>query len=214
MSIGATALERSRDRRSARTACGRSSGASRTARAASEGDGALEFDWTSGTVTGEMKASPSTCALEPDVQDRLSIQIAAVTALLRGQEPGDDRMIDDDKHQALQLHAEGAGTARYQDRKSRQRSMYESTRPNSNRMSRFWLVPEPRIRPRARIEKWRKGKVETVMTLTSLERRASDLTVSACGHDARANTTARRRRSNPLTSSPLPDLPRRRLGAI
>jgi hypothetical protein len=133
-------------------------------------DGALKFDWTSGTVTGEIEGKPVDLRTEPNVQDRLSIQIAAVTALLRGQEPGDVPLIDDNKIKHYSYSKKEPASLDTKIGKV-DSVIYESSRANSNRMSRFWLVPSLEYVP-VRMENWRKGKMEVVMVLTALRRGA------------------------------------------
>lgn len=128
-----------------------------------KGDGALRFDWANGVVTGRIGGEDIRFPTEPKMQDRLSIQIAVATALLRGQEPGEFPMIDDNrvkrytytKKEAVKIDT-ALGPF--------ETTIYESTRPGSRRVARFWLAPKLEFAP-ARAEQVRKGKVETVMTL-------------------------------------------------
>ena len=95
--------------------------------------------------------------------DRLSIQLGAMTSLLQGQEPGTIAMVNGDnirhytytrgKTETVQSRLGALDTV-----------VYESTRPNSNRISRVWHAPSLEFIA-ARAEQIRKGKVETVMTL-------------------------------------------------
>jgi hypothetical protein len=131
-------------------------------------DGTLRFDWQNGTVTGQVGDDRVDLATQARVQDRLSIQIAAMTALLRGEDPGTMPLIDNNRVKqysyarkndvALETNIGKLGTV-----------VYESTRLNSDRMSRFWLAADLDYIP-ARVELTRKGKVETVMVLTALQR--------------------------------------------
>jgi hypothetical protein len=47
--------------------------------------------------------------------------------------------------------------------------LYESTRPGSERLSRFWHAPDLGYIP-VRVEQRRKGKLETIMELTAVQR--------------------------------------------
>jgi hypothetical protein len=62
-----------------------------------EDDGVLEFTWDKELVTGEVEGTRVELPTEPGLQDRLSIQIEVMTALLRTEEPGTIPMIDEDK---------------------------------------------------------------------------------------------------------------------
>lgn len=131
------------------------------------GDGRLVFDWQAGRVTGTADNSAIDLPLEPGLQDRLSIQIAVMTALLRGTEPGTIPLIDDDriKHYVYRRVGNAVldtslGTV--------DTVVYESSREGSSRLSRFWMAPELGWVP-VRAEQIRKGKVETVMEIRALE---------------------------------------------
>lgn len=128
-----------------------------------KGDGALRFDWGNGVVTGRIGGEDIRFPTEPKMQDRLSIQIAVVTALLRGQEPGEFPMIDDNRvkrytYTKKQLETVETPLGPFET------TIYESTRPGSSRIARFWLAPRLNFTP-ARAVQVRKGKVETVMIL-------------------------------------------------
>jgi hypothetical protein len=132
-----------------------------------QGDGKLQFDWANNVVTGEIEGEKIQLGLEPGLQDRLSIQIDVVTSLLRGEEPGTIPLIDDNRVKRYSYVKKEASSM---DTKLGKLDtvLYESTREGSNRQSRFWLVPKMEYLA-ARAEQIRKGKVETVMVLTSVE---------------------------------------------
>lgn len=130
-------------------------------------DGALTFDWQVGKVTGRVEDVAVELPLEPGVQDRLSIQIAVMTALLREESPGTIALIDDERvkrYTYLEKHQETLDSPLGQ----LQTVLYESAREGSDRLSRFWFVPGKQFIT-ARAEQLRKGKVETVMVLTALD---------------------------------------------
>ena len=130
-------------------------------------DGQLHFDWNRNVVTGEIESEKIELPLEPGLQDRLSIQIDVVTSLLRGEEPGIIPLIDDNRVKRYSYQKKETTSV---DTKLGKLDtvLYESTREGSNRQSRFWLVPKMEYLA-ARAEQVRKGKVETVMTLLSVE---------------------------------------------
>lgn len=130
-------------------------------------DGRLRFDWDRKIASGEIEGEKIELPLEPGLQDRLSIQIHVVTSLLRGQEPGVIPLIDDNRIKRYSY--EKKGVVALDTRLGKLDTLlYESTRQGSDRQSRFWLVPELEYLA-ARAEQIRKGKVETVMTLLSVE---------------------------------------------
>lgn len=132
-------------------------------------DGSLDFDWSRNTATGVVEGKPVNLTLEPGLQDRLSIQIAVVTMLMRGIDPGVIPLIDDERVKRYRYEKKQPAVI---DSKLGKLDtiVYESSREGSNRMTRFWLTPKMEFVP-ARAEQVRKGKVETVMTLVALERR-------------------------------------------
>lgn len=133
-----------------------------------KGDGKLQFNWETNTVTGDFEGKPVSLPLTPGVTDRQSIQLGAMEALLRGQEPGTIAMVNGD---SVRHYTYTRGKTETMDTKlgKLETIVYESTRPNSNRLSRVWHAPSLGYVP-VKAEQIRKGKVETVMTLIALER--------------------------------------------
>jgi hypothetical protein len=132
------------------------------------GDGTLSFDWAQHAVTGDYKGAPVTLTTEDGLQDRQSVQIQVIFDLLRGREPGELPMINDDKIKQY-AYTRGNSTEVQTKLGKVEAIVYESTRPGSSRVSRVWHAPSMGYVP-VRAEQVRKGKVETVMTLIALER--------------------------------------------
>ncbi len=131
-------------------------------------DGSLKFDWSAQRVTGRIERENIDFPTEPNLQDRLSIQIAVMTALLRGEEPSAFRMIDDNRIKRYTYRKIGDTTLDTPLGKI-PTVIYESTREGSSRVARFWMAPSyDYLALRAGQE--RKGKVETVMTIKALVR--------------------------------------------
>ncbi len=133
------------------------------------GDGGLEFSWESGTVAGTVDGERVELPTEPGLQDRLSVQIAVITALRRGEEPGTIPMIDGDEIKHYSYTRVGSETVRIGNGEV-EAILYESTRPGSSRVSRVWHVPSLDYIP-IRMERLRGGRVETVMSLERVEAR-------------------------------------------
>jgi hypothetical protein len=91
-----------------------------------------------------------------------------MTSLLRGQEPGTIPLIDDERVKHYTYKRTGTA-AMDTPLGSMETIIYESGREGSNRLSRFWMAPQLDYIP-VRAEQIRKGKVETVMEIRSLER--------------------------------------------
>lgn len=131
-------------------------------------EGTLRFDWEEKRVVGMVHGEPVERPTEPDLQDRLSIQIAVMTALQQGREPGTLPMLDDDdiKHysyrrigfEPISTQAGDFATV-----------LYQSSRPASSRTSRLWHAPALDYLP-VRIEQLRRGKVETVLELVGVRK--------------------------------------------
>lgn len=130
-------------------------------------DGQLHFDWDKNLATGVIEGENIQMPLEAGLQDRLSIQIDVVTSLLRGEEPGDIPLIDDNRVKRYS-YVKKETTSIDTKLGKLDTVLYESTRQGSNRQSRFWLVPSMEYLA-ARAEQVRKGKVETVMVLQSVQ---------------------------------------------
>ncbi len=130
-------------------------------------DGHLKFDWDRKVATGEIEGEKIELAMEPGLQDRLSIQIAVVTKLLRGEEPGVIPLIDDNRIKRYD-YAKKETTQIDSKLGKLDAVVYESTRQGSDRQSRFWMVPSKEYLA-VRAEQIRKGKVETVMLLQSVQ---------------------------------------------
>jgi hypothetical protein len=136
-----------------------------------EEDGELKFDWAAPRVRGEIKGEPVDLPAQPGLQDRISVQIALMTTLLRGVEPGTIPMVDDDH---IKYYQYKKGNSQVLDTRIGKLDtvIYESTREGSNRVSRFWLAPALGFTP-VRAEQIRKGRVETVLTISALKRPAT-----------------------------------------
>ena len=132
------------------------------------GDGDLKFDWTANKVGGEYEGKPVELPTQPGLQDRLSIQLAVTAALVQGREPASIIMVNGDRTREY-TYSRGASVQLDTKLGKQDTIIYESTRPNSNRVSRVWHAPELQFLA-VRAEQIRKGKIETVMELVSLER--------------------------------------------
>jgi len=133
-----------------------------------EDDGALAFAWDEERVSGTMEGKRVEMPTIPGLQDRLSFQIAVMTALLRAREPGTIPMIDDGRIKRYSYTRSGPERMKTQAGEF-ETILYESTRPGSNRVSRVWHAPALGYIP-VRAEQRRKGTVETVMELIRVER--------------------------------------------
>lgn len=134
-----------------------------------DGDGDLKFDWDANKVTGEYEGKPVDLPTQPGLQDRLSIQLAVTAALVKGKQPTSVVMVNGDRTREY-TYTRGASEQVDTKLGKQDTIIYESTRPNSNRVSKVWHAPGLQFLP-VRAEQIRKGKVETVMQLLSLEKK-------------------------------------------
>lgn len=132
-------------------------------------DGLLTFDWETGRVSGTIEREKIDLPLQENLQDRLSIQIYVTTALLRGAEPGTIPMVDDNRIKQYSYTRKGPATLETA-LGTMETVLYESTREGSSRVARFWMAPQLGYLP-VRAEQVRKGKVETVMEIKSLDQK-------------------------------------------
>lgn len=137
-------------------------------KSSNKGDGKLTFDWARHKVTGTYKGKPVDLPLEPATEDRLSIQISVMAALLQGREPGNIKFVNGDNIREYS-YTRGRTETVQSKLGPYETIIYESTRPGSDRVSRFWHAPSLEYIP-VRLEQIRKGKVETVMELVDLKR--------------------------------------------
>jgi hypothetical protein len=133
-----------------------------------ENDGALVFAWDEKRVTGTVQGERVDLPTEPGLQDRLSFQVAAMTALWRGREPGTIPVLDDNRIKPYSYIRQGAARIKTPAGEF-ETVLYESTRPRSKRLSRIWHAPALGYLP-VRFERLNRDKVETVMELVSVER--------------------------------------------
>ncbi len=131
-------------------------------------DGALAFAWDENRVSGIVESEPVDLPAEPQLQDRLSVQIAVMTALLRDEKIDEIRQVSGEK--VRRYSYQPAGTERIRTAAGEfETVLYESTRPGSSRLSRVWHAPALGYLP-VRAEQVRNGKVETVMELKQFKR--------------------------------------------
>jgi len=131
-------------------------------------DVSLTFDWTKNRVTGTAENTPVSEALEPGVQDSLSVQVALMCALAAGQSPQSFQLIDKDKIKEYQYRHEGNATLDTPVGKL-ETVIYTSQRAGANRLTRLWIAPSLGYLP-VRAEQVRKGKRELQLKVKAVER--------------------------------------------
>lgn len=131
-------------------------------------DTRLEFDWPAGRARGQHENQPLELALAAGLQDRMSVQVFVMRQLAAGQEPGQLAFIDRNEIKSYRYTKEG--TERLKTAAGEVDTViYSSTREGSSRVSKIWYAPSLGYTP-VRAEQVRRGNVETILTLSKLER--------------------------------------------
>ncbi|MGA8707744.1 MAG: DUF3108 domain-containing protein [Steroidobacteraceae bacterium] len=127
----------------------------------------VTFDWDAGRATGSYEGVKVDLALRNGVQDDLSIQIALLYALRRGQAPVNLSEIDKNSIRDYTYRQEGTETI---DTKLGriETVVYASQHPGSPRVTRFWCAPSRGFVP-LRVQQKRIDDVEWTMEIESLK---------------------------------------------
>jgi hypothetical protein len=131
-------------------------------------DVSLKFDWEKKRVTGISEDKPVDQPLTPGVQDSLSVQIALMCALARGESPKTFQLIDKDEVKEYVYTHEGKATLDTPLGKL-ETVIYTSQRPGASRVTRLWIAPSLGFLP-VRAEQIRKGKRELQLSVRSVDR--------------------------------------------
>lgn len=128
----------------------------------------LEFDWKAGRARGTAETRAVDLPLREGLQDGMSVQIALIHALLRGERPTRYSLIDKDEVKEFLYQTEG--TARVRTVLGELDTLvYSSRRPTSDRVTRVWYAPSLGYTP-VQAERRRGDAVEWTMRLRSLQR--------------------------------------------
>ena len=100
----------------------------------------LDFDWAGGKIRGVAEERRVELALPEGLQDGMSVQIALMHALLRGESPRGFSLIDKDAIKEYLYAAEPPVRLRTVAGEL-DTAVWSSRRPNSNRITRVWYAP-------------------------------------------------------------------------
>lgn len=128
----------------------------------------LQFDWAAGRVRGTAENAPVDLSIESGLQDGMSVQIALMRALARGETPTGFKLIDKDEIKEYVYEQEGV--ARIKTAAGELDTViWSSRRPNSDRVTRVWYATDLGYTP-VQAERRRADKVEWTMRLKALKR--------------------------------------------
>jgi hypothetical protein len=131
-------------------------------------DISLEFDWSAGRARGTAEDKPVDVAIDPGVQDAMSIQLALLIDLLRGQKPQTYRLIDKGKIKEYVYTYQGEERLKTALGEV-DTVIYTSQRAGSKRLTRTWYAPSLGY-VAVRGEQVKDGKREWVMDIRTLDR--------------------------------------------
>ena len=133
-----------------------------------ERDIQLQFDWSAGRVRGVAENARVDLPIESGLQDGMSVQIALLRALARGETPTGFKLIDKDEIKDYVYSAEKPVRLKTP-MGELDTVVWSSHRPNSNRLTRVWYAPALGYMP-VQAERRKGDKLEWSMRLKSYRR--------------------------------------------
>jgi Protein of unknown function (DUF3108) len=128
----------------------------------------LRFDWNAGRVRGVAEKAQVDLPIEVGLQDGMSVQIALMRALVRGETPTGFKLIDKDEIKEYVYSAEKPVRLKTA-MGELDTVVWSSHRPNSNRLTRVWYAPSLGYLP-VQAERRKGEKLEWSMRLKSYRR--------------------------------------------
>ena len=128
----------------------------------------LQFDWAAGRVRGTAENAPVDLSIESGLQDGMSVQIALMRALARGETPTGFKLIDKDEIKEYVYSAEKPVRLRTTMGEI-DTVVWVSHRPNANRLTRVWYAPSLGYLP-IQAERRKGDKLEWSMRLKNYRR--------------------------------------------
>ena len=135
---------------------------------ATKRDANVQFDWEHKRVTGVYEDAKVDMPLPRGIQDDLSVQIALMVELLRGQTPNKLLLISGNSTREYRYSRDGEETLKTP-RGDVPTVIYRSEKQNSPRVTRFWCAPSLGYIP-MRVQQKRKDDVEWTMEIQSVKR--------------------------------------------
>lgn len=133
-----------------------------------ERDVALDFDWAAGRVRGLAETRPVDLALPAGTHDAMTVQLALILALRRGESPQRYSLIDKTELKTYLYRNEGRARL-FTPSGEVDAVIWSSGREGSNRLTRVWYVPAWGYLP-AKAERRKGDRIEWTMRLRNLDR--------------------------------------------
>lgn len=133
-----------------------------------ERDIQLQFDWSAGRVRGLAENARVDLPIERGLQDGMSVQIALLRALARGESPSGFQLIDKDEIKEYVYSAEKPVRLKTAIGEL-DTVVWSSHRPDSNRLTRVWYAPTLGYMP-VQAERRKGDKLEWSMRLKNYRR--------------------------------------------
>jgi hypothetical protein len=131
-------------------------------------DADVRFDWEHNRATGVYEGVKVDMALQPGIQDDLSVQIALMVELLAGRTPQQFLLIDKNTVREYRYTRDGEESVSTPLGKI-DTVIYRSQKKGSPRITRFWCAPSRGYIP-LRVEQEKDGDVQWTMQIQSLRR--------------------------------------------
>ncbi|HEV7631767.1 MAG TPA: DUF3108 domain-containing protein [Steroidobacteraceae bacterium] len=128
----------------------------------------IRFDWQARHATGTAEDKKIEVALDPGVQDGMSVQAALMLELMRGRTPSSFQMIDKDRVKEYLYTREGTETLETALGR-KETVIFRSRRPDSEYSTMFWCAPDLGYVP-IKVERHHGAKIEWSMVVQSVTR--------------------------------------------
>jgi hypothetical protein len=128
----------------------------------------IEFDWARGRASGTAEQRPVDVPLQGGVQDAMSVQLALMTALQRGESPPSFTLLDKNELKTY-LYQEVGRESLNTPQGNFETVIWSSQRAGSSRVTRVWYAPALGYLP-IKAQRLREDREEWAMTLRRFSR--------------------------------------------
>lgn len=128
----------------------------------------IRFDWQARRATGVAEDKKIEVALDPGIQDGMSVQAALMLELMRGRTPSSFLLLDKDRVKEYLYTREGTETLNTEIGR-KETVIFRSRRPGSEYSTMYWCAPDLGFVP-MKVERHHGAKVEWSMLVQSATR--------------------------------------------